>query len=101
MTFEVNLDISAEQDIDEIFKWYEKQREGLGFEFLLSFDDSLDLLAKNPFAYFNVTRTIRRIAITRFPYTAYYSIDLNTNDPCYYASTPRPRRMANENIGLY
>ena len=78
MTFEVNLDISAEQDIDEIFKWYEKQREGLGFEFLLSFDDSLDLLAKNPIAYFNVTRTIRRIAITRFPYTAYYSIDLNT-----------------------
>ena len=77
MTFEVNLDISAEQDIDEIFKWYEKQREGLGFEFLLSFDDSLDLLAKNPFAYFNVTRTIRRIAITKFPYTAYYSIDLN------------------------
>ena len=78
MTFEVNLDISAVQDIDEIFKWYEKQREGLEFEFLLSFDDSLDLLAKNPYAYFNVTRTIRRIAITRFPYTAYYSIDLNT-----------------------
>jgi len=58
-------------------KWYENQREGLGFEFLISFDDSLHSLAKNPFAYFNVTKTVRRIAITRFPYNAYYTTTKN------------------------
>lgn len=75
--FEIFLDRSTEQDVDEIFKWYEKQRGGLGFEFLISFDDSLQVLAQNPFAYFNVTKTIQRIAIASFPYNAYYTIKEN------------------------
>lgn len=44
--FEILLDPSAEQDIDEIFKWYERQREGLGFEFLISLITLLKFLLK-------------------------------------------------------
>lgn len=72
--FEILLDPSAEQDVDEILKWYERQREGLGFEFLISFNNSLEVLDQNPHANFNITKNIRRIAITKFPYNAYYTI---------------------------
>jgi toxin ParE1/3/4 len=72
--FQIILDPSAELDVDEIFKWYEKQRQGLGFEFLISFDNSIQSLTRNPFTNFNVTKAIRPIAITKFPYNAYYSI---------------------------
>ncbi len=75
--FEIILNPSAEQDIDEIFKWYEKQREGLGFEFLISLDNSFEGLAGNPYTCFNVSKTIRRVAITRFPYNVYYSIEVD------------------------
>ncbi len=72
--FEITLDTSAELDFDEIFRWYQEQREGLGYEFLMSFESSLNLLAENPFAFFNVTKTVRRIAVKRFPYNVYYSV---------------------------
>ncbi len=75
--FEILLDTSAEQDVDEIVKWYERQREGLGFQFLISFNDSLEVLAQTPHANFNVTKSIRRMAITKFPYNAYYAIAEN------------------------
>lgn len=55
--FDILLDPLAEQDVDEIFKWYERQREGLGFEFLISFNNSLEILAQNPHVNFNITKT--------------------------------------------
>ena len=33
--FEIFLGPSAEKDVDEIFEWYEKETEDLGFEFLI------------------------------------------------------------------
>ncbi len=46
--FQVIIDSGAELDVDEIFKWYEKQRQGLGFEFLTSFDHLFSLSKKIP-----------------------------------------------------
>ncbi len=64
--FEILPDTSAKQDVDEIFKWYERER--LGFEFLISFNSSLEVLAQTPHADFNVTKNIQRMAVTKFPY---------------------------------
>ena len=44
-------------------------------DFLKSLDIFLEWLAENPFTFFNVSKTIRRVAITRFPSNAYYSIN--------------------------
>lgn len=57
--FEILLDPSAEQDVDGIFKWYERQREGLGFEFLISFNNALEVLAQNPHANFNTIQSLK------------------------------------------
>lgn len=54
MIYEVILHPTAEMDLDEIFKYYEGLREGLGFEFMLSFDSCMNSLATNPTAYFNI-----------------------------------------------
>jgi plasmid stabilization system protein ParE len=77
MIYEVILDPTAEIDLDEIFKYYEGLREGLGFEFMLSFDSSMNSIANNPKAYFNINNQIRRIIIPRFPYAAFFSIAEN------------------------
>lgn len=64
----------AEEDIDGIFKWYEEQREGLGYEFILSTDQCINTIQSNPSFAFNVTDSVRRAVIPRFPYNVYYTI---------------------------
>ena len=74
--YEVLLDPAAEKDLDGIIEWYEEQRKGLGYEFLLMFDKCIAALERNPLHTFNVTRRVRRIAVPRFPYNIYYTIRL-------------------------
>jgi toxin ParE1/3/4 len=64
----------AEQDLAEIFDWYEEKRKGLGFDFLLQVDAGLRLLARNPKINSIVYKTIRIHLIKRFPYKIFYFI---------------------------
>jgi len=73
--FTIILKPGAEEDIDGIFKWYEEQREGLGYEFLLSADQCINTIQLNPFFSFNVAEQIRRAVIPRFPYNIYYTVE--------------------------
>ena len=73
--YTVILKPGAEEDIDGIFKWYEERREGLGYEFILSTDQCINKILSNPFFAFNVTDSVRRAVIPRFPYTVYYTIE--------------------------
>ena len=65
----------AEQDLYEIFRWYEGQRTGLGHDFLLQIDAGFRLLARTPLAFPEIYRGIRRHLIKRFPYKIYYLIE--------------------------
>lgn len=76
--YTVILKPGAEEDIDGIFKWYEEQREGLGYEFILSTDQCINTIQSNPFFAFNVTDSVRRAVIPRFPYNVYYTIENET-----------------------
>ena len=49
--YTVILKPGAEEDIDGIFKWYEEQREGLGYEFILSTDQCINTIQSNPFLH--------------------------------------------------
>ena len=73
--YTVILKPGAEEDIDGIFKWYEEQREGLGYEFLLNADECINVILSNPFFSFNVTGYVRRAVIPRFPYNIYYTVE--------------------------
>jgi len=76
--FKVIIDQLAENDVDEIFSWYESNRADLGFEFLTELEQCIYSLEKSPFAYYNVSEKVRRITIARFPYNIYYTIDTFT-----------------------
>jgi toxin ParE1/3/4 len=75
--YEVLLDPAAEKDLDEITAWYDNQRNGLGYEFLVMFEECIAAIEKNPFHTFNVSHRVRRIAVPRFPYNIYYTIHLD------------------------
>ena len=41
----------AERNLEEAFDWYEKQRVGLGLEFLLCVDATIQAVVKNPLLF--------------------------------------------------
>lgn len=63
----------AEADIEEAYRWYERQRSGLGSDFLLWVEEGHDKIQKNPEMYRVVHRNVRRLLIRRFPYGIFYT----------------------------
>jgi plasmid stabilization system protein ParE len=64
----------AESDIDSAFEWYEKQKPGLGTDFIRSVDEAMDSVQRDPELYPFVYRHARRALLHRFPYGVYYVI---------------------------
>ncbi|HEY1859413.1 MAG TPA: type II toxin-antitoxin system RelE/ParE family toxin [Gemmataceae bacterium] len=48
MAAELVLAPEAEQDIEEAFGWYERQRAGLGEEFLSNVDACIEAICRTP-----------------------------------------------------
>ncbi len=51
MKYQLVIKPDAELDILESAKWYEEQREKLGYRFLEAVDSKLRLVEKNPLLY--------------------------------------------------
>ena len=75
MSYRIYLRPDAETDIEEAAQWYEKQREGLGDEFLDEVLSVFKIISNNPYMYAVVQRHIRRAVIHRFPFGIYYLIE--------------------------
>ncbi len=73
--YQIIVSREAELDIREAFLWYENKSPGLGYDLLLSIEDSLLYIRKNPIIYQIKYKGIRRAFIKRFPYGIFYSID--------------------------
>ena len=58
----------------EIFRWYEKQRRGLGVVFRDRLKDAIRRIREAPLAHAPQYRDIRRALVDRFPYAVYYRI---------------------------
>lgn len=58
----------ALKEIEEAWQWYESRREGLGNDFVLCVEESLEKISRNPKLYPTVHKEIRRALIRRFPY---------------------------------
>ena len=67
----------AEQEITEIYVWYEEQRKGLGNEFLLEIGTGLDFIQNDPYIYASIYKDIRRALLRRFPYGIFYFVTDN------------------------
>jgi plasmid stabilization system protein ParE len=67
----------AKRDVRRAAKWYERQHEGLGKEFVVEVDAALERIAGNPEQYEVVHREIRHCILRRFPYGVLYRIQAN------------------------
>lgn len=70
----------AEKDIASSAFWYEKQRSGLGQEFIAAIETVFQVLPKDPerIRIYYHSQSVRRILAHRFPYHIYYYIEGNT-----------------------
>ena len=75
MTLNVIARSSAENDITEAIKWYDKQLLGLGTRFLNDIDQTINLIKDNPKIYSKVYKNFRRALLNKFPFGIYYVLE--------------------------
>ena len=75
MSHELIVRSVAEAELAEAFDWYQDRVPGLGSDFLLSVDASLNAIARNPQQYPIVHKTIRRALTRRFPYEILFVVE--------------------------
>ncbi len=62
-------------DVAAAFEWYEKERAGLGREFLDELRAAYDRIADGPLKYQHLRSGIRRALVRRFPYGVYFAVE--------------------------
>jgi plasmid stabilization system protein ParE len=65
---------AAASEIETAYRWYEKEREGLGSEFLEAVDKLVKAIAESPERFPSIRKDIRRAVLRRFPYSIFYRI---------------------------
>jgi plasmid stabilization system protein ParE len=65
---------SAAADVEDAYRWYERQREGLGNQFLAAVQEGLESILKYPEAAPIIHRDTRRFLLRRFPYGIHYRL---------------------------
>lgn len=65
----------SKDDVELAFEWYEKQRRGLGFEFLDCVEASLNNIFTFSEIYEVCYSKFRRCVIRRFPFSIFYTIE--------------------------
>lgn len=65
----------AKDDIELAFAWYEKQRRGLGFEFLDCVEIAIKSILENPEKYRIYYSIFRGCVIRRFPFSVFYTVE--------------------------
>ena len=77
MKYQLLIKAEAMQDMAEAFDWYEKERTGLGIEFLDEAEASYNRVIQHPEHY--QSHQNQRIAVMhRFPYKIVYEIERET-----------------------
>jgi len=68
VSYELVVRSRAKADIRRAAKWYEKQQEGLGEDFVSEVDDAIRRIEANPEQFQVIYRDIRHAITRRFPY---------------------------------
>jgi len=68
----INVQPQARAEVEEAAVWYERQRPGLGIEFILELDAAIERAAASPDIYSRQYREARRVLLRRFPYAVYF-----------------------------
>ena len=74
MTRELIIRPQAEAEMAEAGDWYNRERSGLGTEFVFAVSSALTAIQQNPLQYQIVWRDFRRAGVARFPYGLIYRV---------------------------
>ena len=74
MSYSIHVRRQAKSDLQRAAKWYEKQRAGLGREFVLDIEAALSRIVEKPFLWQDIHCGVRRAIAQRFPYGIFYWI---------------------------
>lgn len=76
MPYNYRLSEQAESDVYETYLWYEKQRAGLGEEFLDVLNAADKAITDHPTAYrIRYKKKVRAFVVDRFPYLVLYVVE--------------------------
>ncbi len=75
MKYQIIIRPETENDLKEIFIWYEDKRVGLGHDFLLQVDAGLRFIERNPVLRPIEYKDTRKHLIKRFPYKIIYLLE--------------------------
>jgi plasmid stabilization system protein ParE len=67
------LEPEAEADLLDAYLWYEKQRAGLGEEFIACVEAAFDRVTATPEQFAKSYREVRQAPVKRFPYVVCFS----------------------------
>jgi plasmid stabilization system protein ParE len=75
LTFIVQFNPEASQDVEAAFAWYERLRSGLGDAFVRSVAAGSENLSRNPERHPVTREPFRWLKLRRFPYGLHYYIE--------------------------
>lgn len=65
----------AEEDMADARRWYDRQRPGLGFDFLDEVEATFGRIRRTPELFQHIDAVHRRALVVRFPYRVIYWVD--------------------------
>ena len=74
---DITIRPTALKEIEKAWLWYESRREGLGDDFVLCVEESLEKINRTPELYPAVHKKIHSALIRRFPYSILYFVENN------------------------
>jgi plasmid stabilization system protein ParE len=74
MSFSIVFHPDVESDVHESFIWYENNRIGLGNEFILSLEATLENIRRNPARFLIAENGTRKALLFRFPFVVIYQL---------------------------
>ena len=72
MTYSIVFGSVVESDLTETYDYYETQIEGLGSEFLLAVEATINSVKRNPLHFQKVYKNKRKANLKRFPFGVFY-----------------------------
>ncbi len=67
----VILRSEADLEFGDAAEWYERQRPGLGADFIVCVEETLEHIANTPELHAIVLGSVQRAGVRRFPYSVY------------------------------
>lgn len=74
MSYQIKLDVEAQEDVQAVIDWYNKKQDYLGNQFFEELNELVHLLKLNP-KFEIIYSTVRCLPLKKFPFNIHFTID--------------------------